>query len=670
MQKKTIIIVLFILIFSETLFAKQIAIIRAKDPTVTESFAAEELQKYLGKITDKKFEIKDSAENGDFVFTVANQANPEIKELNLAREEYVIKSVKNGVVLSGGGDRGTLYAVYDFLEKLGCRWYYMDPEDEIVPKLTVEQVVDKAADLDFVERPDFKVRMRRFITYDLGPAGNPVAEKIMSEEQMINRIDWMIKNRINIFQYGIDHNDDCYAHWPGYRAVFGEMTKRDLVIGAGGHMFFKFMPTETFKEHPEWFALIDGKRVEKSQFCTSNEEALKFYLDNILFFLKENPEIKYFAPWPSDMANFCQCEKCKDKSFSDRYLELSNRVYLMLKEKMPNVTYTHFPYHFYKEAPEKVKPERGMNITLCTWGRNMAYPFYDERNPAEFRRVFQEWKELAGQYDNTYILHEKYLRHLGMHYHPLPYAILKDEIGWFKEQGLDGFEVPMGYMGRRTKALNFYVTCKLMWDSGSDVDAIVVDYFKKCYGGNWAVMKKAYEAIVEAQPNLQYFGRCDDLGWRCTTNETRYPVSLLEYAENAAKQFEIAVDNSKKAMESETDENIKARISRFIKSTDYAGEEWQACSYLCQATKHGDNLKKAENAEDYQAELNVIEDYLNKAKELSDKRDRTAKADPGCGLYWDVLWGSCHCIYWNSDIDKGLKDVEEKRKTGFNQLKD
>jgi len=665
MQKKTVTIILLSLVLTGSLFAKSITIISPGNASLTESFAAEELQKYLGKITGENFGIKNSKSFTGFSITVANQ---EMDELNLAREEYVIKAEKNGVVLSGGGDRGTLYAVYDFLEKLGCRWYYMDPEDEVVPELTAKKVIQIAANLDFIERPDFSVRMRRFITYDLGPAGNAVAEKIMSKEQMINRIDWMIKNRINIFQYGIDHNEDCYTNWPGYEAVFDEMEKRDLVIGAGGHMFFKFMPRDTFDKHPEWFALIDGKRVRKSQFCTSNKDAVNFYVNNMLTFLEENPEIEYFAPWPSDMENFCQCEKCKDKSFSDRYLELSNKVFRMLKEKAPHVTYTHFPYHFYKQPPEKITPEKGMNITLNTWGRNLAYRFYEDGNSEEFRKVFQGWKKITSECNSTFLLHEKYLRHLGMHYHPLPYAILKDEISWLKDQGLNGFELPMGYMGRRTKSLNFHVTCKLMWDADSDIDAIVDDYFQKCYGQNWRIMKKAYQTIVAAQPNLKYFDRCNDLGWRCTTNQTRYPVSMLKYAENAHKKIQLAIDYSKQALKSETNEKTKARINRFIKSTDYVRQQWLTCSYLCQTCVHDNNLKTTNNSADYQAELNLMEKYLLQAKELSDKRNKTAKDNPACGLYWDALWSSCHGIYYDSDIEKWLKEVQAKRNIDFESL--
>ena len=59
---------------------------------------------------------------------------------------------------------------------------------------------------------------------------------------------------------------------------------------------------------------------------------------------------------------------------------------------------------------------------------------------------------------------------------------------------------------------------------------------------------------------------------------------------------------------------------------------------------------------------------LLKAKKLSDKRNKTAKDNPACGLYWDALWSSCHGIYYDSHIANWLKEVERKRKIDFDSL--
>ena len=103
----------------------------------------------------------------------------------------------------------------------------------------------------------------------------------------LGEIDWMTKNRMNVFQFALDHNWECYSYWKDYRDVFPEMEKRGMTIGVGGHCLFMFMKEEKFPEHPEWFPLIKGKRQPRGQFCTRNEEAVRFYLNGLIEFLKQ-----------------------------------------------------------------------------------------------------------------------------------------------------------------------------------------------------------------------------------------------------------------------------------------------------------------------------------------------------------------------------------------------
>jgi len=656
---------LFIVIafFFATCFGQSASILIPEKRTITEEFAAGELSKYLEKITSEKIDVTSTKKDGDFTFTVGNNLEPGI---NRGQEDYSVRTVENGVVLSGGGDRGTLYSVYEFLERLGCRWYFMDKDDEIVPSMSLEDVLKIAkGNLNIVESPDFSVRINRIETYDLGPRGNAVSNAIMSKEQMTDRMDWTAKNRMNIFQYGIDHNKDCYDNWPGYAAVFDEMRSRGITIGACGHMFFQFMPEETFKEHPEWFALIDGKRVEHSQFCTSNKDACQFYVDNMLKFLNENPEIKYFGPWPHDMGNWCECEQCKGRSIGDRYLELNNMVYRTLKEKRPDVTFTHFPYASYMMPPENVKPESGMNITLCTWGRDFAYTINDSKTPYHFRKALEAWSSISKEYNNTFIYHEKYLRHLGFGFLPLPLKILKPEIQYLHGIGLDGFELPTGYFGRRTKSLNAYVACKLIWDVNADVDAIVDDYFDKMYGKLAEVMRKAYEEVMLAQPDLRYFRQFNKLHWDFKNVLDAYAANENEYALNALRHLEFASKYTEQALKDCDNEKVKDRIEKFQKSLKYVEIEWQGRQLMTKAAGYIENLKQTIDSTEYTAKLNLAEQCINQAENFVKQRDAIATANPGCGLYWDAIWNEQQGAFKSSHIKNWRELIDERRKEGF-----
>lgn len=644
-------------------FGQTASILTPTDATLTEKFAAEELSKYLEKITSEKIEVTTTQKDGDFTFSIANNLEP---GLNPGQEDYCVKTAENGVVLSGGGDRGTLYAVYEFLEQLGCRWYFMDEVDEIIPTMSIEDVIKFASSgLVIIEKPDFSVRINRMETYDLGPRNNTVSKVIMGKEQMTDRMDWTAKNRMNMFQYGIDHNKDCYDNWPGFKAVFGEMKKRDISVGACGHMFFQFMPQSTFNEHPEWFALINGERVAHSQFCTSNKDACQFYVDNMLKFLNENPEIKYFGPWPHDMGNWCQCDLCKDKTVGDRYLELNNMVYRELKEKRPDVIFTHFPYASYMMPPENVKPERDMYITLCTWGRDFNNTINDSKTPYHFRKALEAWSAISKEYNNTFVYHEKYMRHLGLGFHPLPLKILKPEIQYMHSIGLDGFELPVGYFGRRTKSLNAYVVSKLIWDIDTDVDAVVDDYFDKMYSNLAPVMRKAYEEAELAQLDLGYFNQFNSLLWGFKGVLNAYASKENTYALNAVKHLGYACEYTEQGLKACDNEKAKGRIERFQKSLEYVRIEWQGRQLMTKAAIYIEGLGQAKDKAEYDAKLSLAEQCIDQAEKFAKQRDALATANPGSGLYWDAIWNHQQGAFISDHIKGWRKLFDEKREKGF-----
>ena len=42
---------------------------------------------------------------------------------SLGPEGYVLKTLGSDLVIAGGRPRGTMYGVYGYLDKLGCRWF-------------------------------------------------------------------------------------------------------------------------------------------------------------------------------------------------------------------------------------------------------------------------------------------------------------------------------------------------------------------------------------------------------------------------------------------------------------------------------------------------------------------------------------------------------------------
>ena len=651
---KVILFTILLLVFFTNAYAKEAVIVIGEKATITEKFAAEELQKYLGKITGDSFEIKDSKQFTKFSFLVGNGL---VDDLGLQHDEYVIRSSANQLIVSGGGDRGILYAVYDLLEKLGCRWYFPDPADEIVPKLSIEDVIEKVNGLDVIERPDFSVRMYQLQTYDIGNAGEPLADGV-TKESLFHMIDWLTKNRINIFQYGIDHGISGYNMWSRYRAIFPEMQKRGMVIGTGGHNMFLFISGAEMKQHTDWQCMKDGKRTTSGQFCTRNDEAVREYITKCVSFLKANPEIEYFTPWPNDMGGWCECELCKDTPSADRFMQFGKRIYDVLKNEVPGVEFAHFAYGSHVKPPVNERPYDGMTISLCTWGRDFSKLFYDEATSKEFREDFAAWKEIVTEYNCKFILHEKYARHLGLGFHPMYLKNMKPELKWFEGNGLDGFELPVGAMGRRTKAFNFYMLAKLMWDIDSDEESIMRDYFKKVYGQYAEQMREIYQLVEDAQPDLHYFQNINK----------KFLIYEYDYVANAAKLLGQACEKMEKVFGEVEDADIKKRMERFMTSLGYTNLLWQTTKMIVEGDMAIEDAYLAENESQFNEVLNKADNLITKAGENSKLRNEMIAKHAGDGLLWDVVDNGGFCVFKDGDLGDRVKKLDKLKQYNFETL--
>ena len=116
--------------------AKAIIVIAADAPEA-QQHAAQELAGFLEQITGATFELAAQKKAGASCIFVgpaaAKQADTQFSTEGLGAEGLVIKTVGDDLILAGGAPRGTLYAVYTFLEdQLSCRWW--SSTESTIPK--------------------------------------------------------------------------------------------------------------------------------------------------------------------------------------------------------------------------------------------------------------------------------------------------------------------------------------------------------------------------------------------------------------------------------------------------------------------------------------------------------------------------------------------------------
>ena len=131
-----------------------------QSPGDEEELAAEELQTILEKISGAKLPIlrvegSEIPEGTTVLLGTALARKAGLgRRIDALHTEGLLCTIEGrSLVLAGKNARGTLYAVYEFLEELGCRWVLPGPFGEIYPsRTTIMTNIDRAENPSHRER--------------------------------------------------------------------------------------------------------------------------------------------------------------------------------------------------------------------------------------------------------------------------------------------------------------------------------------------------------------------------------------------------------------------------------------------------------------------------------------------------------------------------------------
>src|ERR1700683_5180840 len=105
------------------------SIFLSTEASPSERWAAEELRRHVGQMTGIGLRIDIGSGVPASPRAVAIGRSALTDQLGIQPpegESSVLKTVGETVVIAGGRQRGTMYGVSIFLEKLGCRWFTAD----------------------------------------------------------------------------------------------------------------------------------------------------------------------------------------------------------------------------------------------------------------------------------------------------------------------------------------------------------------------------------------------------------------------------------------------------------------------------------------------------------------------------------------------------------------
>lgn len=363
------------------------------------------------------------------------------------------------------GENGTMFAVYDFLESLGVRFYMPYEHGTIVPKKRTITV--KSTDL--TKEPAFEERHLFFCRPFMDTEG------------------FMWYKRLKL---GKPH-----PRWNCHSI--------DLIT--------KYQK----KTHPEYFAMINGKRDLDG--CKgygrprlSSQELFDAVIKYGQKYFELYPMENYFSVVPPDsFSRMCDLdrkagletsERGRAGKMSDYVWGFVDRVAQKMAKSNPDKYVSALAYTTYYLPPLKIKKlSPNLSVTMCQ-------RLIDDWNPkARERRLDIRNKWLKKITSGKFYIWDYYLYHRRHCFPGIPVIfphLIQDDMkrlkgkcaGEFIEANKDA-KGCVEYPG--LNHLNYYVHSKLYWDPDLDLDQLLDEYYEKFYGPASEEMKEFYSFAEE-----------------------------------------------------------------------------------------------------------------------------------------------------------------------------
>ncbi len=537
------------------LSGKAYSIIIPKNATKREIFSANELKKYLNKIFNCSLEIIDDTINvkGDKIIIgspLRNElaknyvAENEFLSLVTKAEGFLIKGFDDALIIAGAeGDfeRGTVYGVYEFLERfLGCSFsaFFNDEVEggEYVSALDSFDLKDVYYVKDGADSP------YRIAIVQYGDAAES-AKKGLN----IAFFDWLVKNRYSHIQTWIE----VYEGLKGI-GLIEELDKRGIGVIPGHHgasRFFmpqngnKYFPEKYYETHPEYYKLLeDGTRfVNKDHwgqniFCSRNEGLIKELIKNVISWLKLNPNVSaiYFIP-QDGMAEDCKCENCSRYSKTENYMFLMNELANGIAAEFPTVKIVTLLYCDIWEYPKGLKLNESLIIQEAVWNakglRYVGDPNGNGLNgTADFESVLLDWKNAGA----SVIYYDYFMAVYPARNRLAPMADTIQSIAKnLVAKGIVGTGTQIECVNFWNNIFNFYAFSRTLYDNSLSIEDNL-ERFTKIFGKG---ASKISEIIKICEDALGGEITLDACGWELMQKVDKAKVyELFEEALSSAKE--------------------------------------------------------------------------------------------------------------------------------------
>ena len=540
--------------------------------TSAESYAATELVTFLGDATGANLQmVVDSAveydPEGRFI-SVGNTALSEragivadAEELN--RDGFVVQTVGSNLYILGANDRGTIYGVYDFLEKMiGVRFISGDvtyiPEVETLPLY----------ETNIKEAPAFEYR-------------NLYSYSMRTDDVLYTRLRFNAPERTITDMYGgktdwyTEMSSEVSAKYDNLLALFPSYPTFNVIHNA----FYYVNPADWYVEHPEFFArdengniirdaagticqpnLLNGMTEEGTLDESMEVSVAKIALESLKTFILDDPDATVFFFGYNDWEVYDRTPESvaaeeKYGGQSGILIRFMNMLSSEIEEWMAEnnidreITLATFAYLHTKRAPVEedgsggwkavdpsVIPAENVAIRLAPIELDWYYSVNDENQLEEYRELIEQWTYIT---DNFMVW--TYETNFGnyLFYYP-SMRQWSDNLRYFRDIGATYMMMQDNYHGYGSwqAEMHTYVASRLLWNPDRKVQPLIDEFLYHYFGEKGAAavaeMMQIYDeqfALLQADYEDFWVPFRDDSG-TTLMNPDYFPISLLERAES------------------------------------------------------------------------------------------------------------------------------------------
>ncbi|HCE43252.1 MAG TPA: hypothetical protein DET40_06870 [Lentisphaeria bacterium] len=574
-----------------------------------EKLASEELIAFIKKISGadlpvKRLEKGEALPSGKLILLGSELAKGEGLEKELAvlsPDGFLIRTNGDRLILSGCRARGTLYAVYELLETLGCRWVMPGAFGEIIPETkNIVVSVDKIGNPSHRERfwwctngagadyPRWTLRNKGNYVHALGDP--KVRQEHASQKPLdygAKNPDLQIKGRKEVSEWKRDEKGQVL------RFENGQPAEKVTVM------------KEVVQLPDEYYTMVGGKpNMEIANMSNPKVWDLcnEYYRD---YFYK-NPLQGYVSISAAD--GLVLDDRAETRSLdSNEYdwtmgaLSSTDRLWFFHRRYIENVIQEHpdrkfgvlvYANNMTPPRIETVHPS--MALVFAPLGICPLHHVRDEN--CKTNRAYKTWFESWMAQAETAGAESYYYDYLPIGFQwcnfimSPQWGIIGKNYPWFHKLGLDG-HTTQGFDDSGAMGLTAWVAIRLYWDINQDYNKLVEEYCQLRFGRKATTAMHDYYNVFEKRMDVVP----DICGNEIWGNHLTIDADTRSKAREALKKAETLIEGEREKRHFQAVCDFQKGMDAWCDGIDYAretGDFAEAAKKMEPAFEIGGNLNK------------------------------------------------------------------------------